>query len=427
MRTNFFDLKRFSAAAALLLVGGATIAPVMAQTPPTAPPPAPGTTTPSPEQAPSGTATPTPAAPTPPPNYAIQYNGLVDGYFLYQFSNPKDATSLTGRVYDVRHLTPALALAELNVFQNAKPGGLGFKATLIAGDTADINHGGLGVGGTGEGRFKNVQQLYGTYAFQGAGGGIDFGKFYTPFGYEVTESNANYNYSRSDVFGLLPFYHFGVRAYTPATHGFVLTGYVVSALIDTPTAGVQDNNKEPSYIGQLNYTDPAGKFSAIETFGFGNEKPFGVTTKTTLSDTDFTYNFTSATLIGLNYFYAKYDPDGDHNNLTDNGYAVYFHQTLTPKTAFALRYSGYSAKQDTPETFTTVDAASEAVVVTPASSFTTKPWEITATYEYKAAANFLTRYEYRHDAANVEAFEGSDGNVTKKDQDTVSVSGVFTF
>ncbi|BDI32339.1 hypothetical protein CCAX7_43900 [Capsulimonas corticalis] len=409
-------------AAAILLVGGASIAPSMAQTPPTAPPPAPGTTAPSPEQAPSGTATPTPAAPTPAPNYDIQYNGLVDGYFQYQFNNPKDATTLTGRTYDVRHLTPALALAELNVFKNAKPGGFGFKTTLIAGDTADINHGGLGVGGTGEGRFKNVQQAYGTYAFAGAGGGIDFGKFYTPFGYEVTESNANYNYSRSDVFALLPFYHFGVRAYTPSIHGLTLTGYVVSTLNDTATAGVQDNNKEPAYIVSLNYADPAGKYSIIESAGFGNDKPAGVTTKTVLSDTDFTYNISAATLVGLNYFYEKYNPDGDNNDQTNNGYAVYFKQTLTPKTAFALRYSGFEQKQDIPG-----QLIQDAAATTPATTTTFRPWEITATYEYKAAANFLTRYEYRHDHANQNVFEDSDGNTTKKEQDTFSVSGVFTF
>lgn len=409
MRTNFFDLKRFSTAAAFLLVGGAAIAPVMAQTPPTAPPAAPGET-PSPAQAPSGTATPTPAAPTPPPNYGIQYNGLVDGYFQYQFSNPKGSAPLTGRTYDVRHLSPTIALAELNVLMNAKPGGLGFKATLIAGDVADINHQSFQVAKPGlEARYKNVQQLYGTYAFKGAGGGVDVGKFYTPFGYEVTESNGNYNYSRSDVYALLPFYHFGLRAYTPAIHGLTLTGYIISAMINTPDAGVQDDNKQPSYIGQLNYADPAGKYSAIETFGFGTEKPFGVTTKAVLSDTDFTYNMNAASLIGLNYFYGKSDPDGPDNNTTVNGYAVYYKQTLTPKTGYALRYSGFTSK-------------------TQGVSPDVKPYEITATYEVKAAANFLTRYEFRHDSVNIDnAFLGSDGTPTKKDQDTVTVSGVFTF
>ncbi|MEO7718368.1 MAG: outer membrane beta-barrel protein [Capsulimonas sp.] len=399
MRTNLIDLKKFSTAAAVLLAVGMTVAPGMAQTPPTAPPASPDTTAPAPEQAPDG-----PAA----PNYEIQYNGLVDGYLQYQFNNPKDSQTLTGRVYDVRHLTPALALAELNVFKNAKPGGLGFKATLIAGDTADINHGGLGVGGTGEGRWKNVQQLYGTYAFAGAGGGVDFGKFYTPYGYEVTESNANYNYSRSDVFGLLPFYHFGVRAYTPTKNGLTFTGYIVSAIIDTPDAGVQDDNKEPSFIGQVNYTDPGGKFVVIETLGGGNEKPFGVTTKALLSDTDFTYNVTSSSLVGFNYFYAKYNPDGADNDTTQNGYAVYFKQTLTPKTGFALRVSGFDSKtQGAPKV---------------------KPYEVTATYEYKAAANFLTRAEFRHDHSNIaNTFLDGDGVGSKKEQDTFSVSGVFTF
>ena len=121
-------------------------------------------------------------------NYGIQYNGLVDGYYLFQTQNPKEQRNLiTGRVYDVRHNTPTLAMAELNVFQNAKPHGLGFKATLVTGDDTDINHYDFegASRGQGEARFKNIQQLYGTYSFGTDGSGADFGKFVTPFGYET--------------------------------------------------------------------------------------------------------------------------------------------------------------------------------------------------------------------------------------------------
>lgn len=372
---------------------------VFAQTPPTAPPPAPDTTQPAPEQAPNT------------PNYNFQYNGLIDGYYLFQFHNPRDTNVLTGRVYDVRHNTPALALAEVNLLKNARPGGFGFKATLTVGDVADINHADFqgGNSGRGEARFKNVQQLYGTYAFAG-GGGIDVGKFYTPFGYEVTESNANYNYSRSLPFAFLPFYNAGGRVYSPNLHGFTGTLYVVNSLFNTTTAGVQEDNNRKDVIGQLNYTDPGGAFTLITTFGYGQDKFIPTQdSKVTLSDTDFTYNLNAAQLFGLNYTYGKINPDGPDNTSRTNGYAVYYKQALTPKTGFALRFSGLETRTD-------------------GANQRTRPREVTGTYEFKPAVNFVSRLEYRHDFTNVDnTFLGGNSTASKKNQDTLSLSGVFTF
>jgi len=363
---------------------------------------------------------PEPAAPTPAPNYNVQTAGLIDGYYEYQFNNPKSAT-IAGRPYDFRHNTPTLSLAELNVFKVAKPGGFGFKATLGAGDTADINGGGNALY---EGRYKAFLQGYGTYSFDG-GAGIDFGKFYTPFGYEVTESNANFNYTHSKAFDLVPFYHSGIRIYTPNMNGLTGTVYVVRSLYNTATAGVADDNKDLAFIGSVNYTDPKGKFVFIESIGGGKDKfnlatgdtsgqvsAFGdVENKVLVSDTDFTYNLDASHIVALNYTYAKTDPDGNSSGVTKataQGWAAYYKQILTPKTAFAVRYSGNEVK---------VDGASEK----------SKPWEATATYEIKPAANFTTRIEYRHDGSNFESFGDSDGNATKKSQDTLLVAGMFTF
>ena len=400
----------------------------------------PGTALPSPTQPaavpnPPGTESgPSPAAPPapapPPTNYNVQYNGLIDGYYLFNFRNPKNVTYGGGHpYYDTRHNSPSLSLAELNVFKTARPSGFGFKATLMTGDTADINHGDLNGAsrGLGEARFKNVQQLYGTYALGGDGAGIDFGKFYTPFGYEVTESNANYNYSRSTAFNILPFYHAGARIYTPIPklNGLTATFFLVNGIYNTPTLGVQNDSKRPGYIGQLNFTDPKGKFTIISEIGFGKQKLGGTVdaggpdTKVLLNDNNFTYNINANQLVGLDYEYARNTPNGAART-TINGYAAYYRQALTPKTAFALRFSGYDQKTDgSGSGETKVDSSS------------TKPYDITATYEVKALSNFLTRFEYRHDHSNQAAFAGTSsdasGNGLKKDQDTVSVSGVFTF
>ena len=345
--------------------------------PATQPPAAPGTTVPAPTQ-------PAPAVPA--PNYSVQYNGLIDGYYLFNFRNPKD-TSGGGHYYDIHHNSPSLDLAELNVFQNAKPGGLGFKATLQVGDVADINSFSSAGSTTGEARYKALGQLYATYAFGADGAGIDFGKFYTPFGYEVVEANGNYNYSRSLPFALVPTYHAGARIYTPVpgVAGLTATFYLVNAIFNSASAGVQDDNKKPGYAGQLNYTDPKGKFVLISELALGKDKfdgSGGPDAKITLNDNNFTYNFNANQLFGLDYVYREIKPDGNPKEKS-NGYAVYYRQALTPKTAAAFRFSGYDDKTD--------------------GSSSTKPYELTATYELKPAANFTTRLEFRHDHSNVES------------------------
>jgi len=398
--------------------------------PATQPPPAPGTTQPGPTQ-PSAAPTPpgttaapgAPAAPpaAPPPNYKLQYNGLIDGYYLFNLANPKNISAGGGHAYyDIRHNSPTLALAELNVFQNAPPRRFGYKVTFLAGDAAGLNDNDFqgASRGLGEARFKNIQQLYGTYAFGTDGSGVDFGKFYTPFGYEVTEANGDYNESRSLAYNLLPVYHGGLRIYTPVPGLSALTAtfYLVNGIYNTPTLGVQNDSKRPGFIGQLNYTDPKGKFTLISELGLGKQKYggtvdlIGPTTKITLNDNNFTYNINANQLVGLDYEYLKFQPDGGPKT-TQNGYAAYYRQALTPKTAFALRFSGYDSKTDGTETV--------------------KPYEITATYEVKPAANFTTRFEYRHDHSNINSFySGNDDLVSgpsKKDENTLELAGIFTF
>ena len=432
-------------------------APATQATPPgpaTQPPPPPGTAQPGPTQpaaapAPPGTATapgaPAPAAPAAAPvNYNVQYNGLIDGYYLFNLSNPKNVSAGAGETYyDDRHNSPALSLAELNVFKTAKPSAFGFKATFTTGDTADINHFDFegASHGLGEARYKNVQQLYGTYALGGDGAGIDFGKFYTPFGYEVTESNGNYNYSRSTAYNYVPFYHAGARIYTPVPGLAALTAtfYLVNGVYNTPTMGVQNDSKRPGYIGQLNYTDPKGKFTLISELGLDKQKDptvigTGLDTKVLVNDNNFTYNFNANQLFGIDYVYRKLTPDGAFKETT-NAYAFYYRQALTAKTAFALRFSGAQDKTDG-FNIPNPSLVEGAPATIQTGSATARPYDITATYEIKATANFLTRFEYRHDNTNYDSgnnlavpfgFYGGDSQPTKSDQNTLSVSGVFTF
>jgi hypothetical protein len=358
----------------------------------------------------------TPAAPAAPAPTATPwtFQGLFDMYFLYDGNVPKGVgtNDITGFSYDEKGSTPTLSLAELNIAKAAPAaGGLGFKTTLIAGDTAGLN-----VVGSNEQRYENVQQLYITLASK-TGAGLDIGKFYTPFGYELTESNANYNYSRSFIFtDLLPVYHSGIRVYTPSYKGLVATVYVVKALLNgDPGAGtgegVYDQNKSYGFIGQLNYTAPSGKFTAIETYGGSADGPNGYQDKDLLSDTDFTLTPDAVDTFGLNYT-NRQDKVQTAGSAQANGFAGYYRRQLTAPVAVAFRAEEIQVKG--PDGSPHIDS-------------------LTATLEDKATKSLLVRLEYRHDDAKVTAVSPYFGEFAAGNpngvatQNTLSLSAVYTF
>jgi hypothetical protein len=335
-------------------------------------------------------------------------NGLFDAYYLYDGNFPKGVGSsqVTGFDYNERASTPTLSLAELNI---SKPvptrGGFGFKTTLLAGDTAtDIAPSGE------EKRYQNIGQLYISYVGK-SGAGIDIGKFYTPFGYEVVESNQNYNYSRSFIFtDLLPTYHSGLRVYSRSYNGLIASAYLVKAInnIDlggSDEEGVHDANKSLGYIGQLNYQSRSGKVDAVETYGGSHDGQNGYQDRVLLSDTDLTFLPDDDDTYGLNYTNRqdKYDigPGARYN-----GYAGYYRRQLTQPYAMAFRVE---------KIFTRIGSVSSN-----ADSFT-------ATFEDKAARNILLRLEGRHDDASIAPFLTGTSNVLGKTQNTLTVSGVYTF
>lgn len=380
--------------------------------PPTAPPTPPDTNIP-----PAGEQ-PQPAA----PNYDVQWTGTVDGYYAYQFHGPKKPVILNqnvglgGTFYLARQNSPTLALVALNVFKNAPPGGVGFKTTLITGDTADINSGGIGVGYGAEARYKNIQQLFVTYAFPG-GGGADFGRFYTPLGFETTEPGGTYNYTRGLNYTFLPGNSTGLRVYSPSLSGLIISGYIVRTVLNSATAGVEDDNGSLGYLTQLNYTAPSGKFNLIGTIGFGKDRAnyvsgdFKTNAKNVISDVDFVYNFSPTTLGALQYSFGDYDPDGGGPDSRNHVYAAYFRNAFTPTTALALRFSYADLKTDATAT---------------AAAYKNKPYEFTATYEIKNTSKLTTRLEYRHDSSDLPAFADGDSNFTKKSQDTALVALIFS-
>jgi hypothetical protein len=372
-----------------------------------APPMAPAMAAPAPAAAPASTATP------------WTYQGLFDGYFAYDGNLPKGSsaptTQITGYDYAEQADTPTLALAELNIAKAAPAaGGLGFKSTLIAGETATLN-----VVGNDESRWENVQQLFVTYALAN-GTTFEAGKFYTPFGYEVTESDADYNYTRSFIFSdLLPVYHVGVSVTSPTYKGFYATGYIVRSILNGDPSGsgegVYDQNKSAGYVAYLNYTAPSGKFTAIETYGGSHDGPNGSTDKLLLSDTDLIVTPDAVDTFGLNYTNRQDVVESDGSAQYD-GFAAYYRRQINTPYAVAFRAEDITSKiSGNPH----VDS-------------------LTATFEDKATKSLLLRLEFRHDDLKDPSstyagtyilntgFVGGNPNGVAT-QNTITLGAVYTF
>src|ERR1035437_1025389 len=166
-------------------------------------------------------------------------NGLVDGYYGFNFNTPANRTNGL-RLFDNATNQFALNLIEVGLDKAPDAGSrLGYDVTLGFGNAMNVvnssDPGGLGFA-------QYLKQAYVSYlAPVGKGLTLTFGKFVTPNGAEVIESNKNWNYSRSLLFNYaIPFYHFGVSAAYTFNDKYSLTGYVVNGwnnLVDTYSSG----------------------------------------------------------------------------------------------------------------------------------------------------------------------------------------------
>jgi hypothetical protein len=218
-----------------------------------------------------GTALPPPPVATPPAQAAqrswrdaITLDGLADTYYGYRFSSAalEDANY---RVFDFAMDSFVINHMKLGLGVKAEPAGLrldiGFGpiAALTSSD------------GAGNGTFQNIQQAYATFALStNTPLTIDVGKFVTSAGAEVIESNRNWNYSRSFLFGYaIPFTHTGVRLTAALSNQFTLQAMVVNGW-DV----IYDNNAAKTFGVSATFAAPTGTTLILNTL-LGIEAPDG--------------------------------------------------------------------------------------------------------------------------------------------------------
>jgi hypothetical protein len=125
-----------------------------------------------------------------------------------------------------------------------------------------------GAGASGPSVWKLVQQAnVGYKAPIGNGLLLELGIFVSPIGPETLPIKDNFNWSRSNLFFALPYYHTGFRATYPITDRWSAT-----AMLCNGWNSVVDDNVELSVSGMVTYT-AADTFSATLLYFGGVERP----------------------------------------------------------------------------------------------------------------------------------------------------------
>lgn len=340
---------------------------------------------------------------------SVQISGHVDTSYTYNFAHPDpSARTNRGRVFDTQAGGFDIQAAELVLekpLSSESP--IGFRTDLFFGDDAEVIHStGLGTGGTPSDSF-DLQQAYVTFrAPVGEGLDLKAGKFVTLLGSEVIESPANWNFSRSYLFGFsIPFTHTGALVSYPLGEWGSVTGGLVNGwdIVD-------DNNNAKSMIGSLALT-PLKGVSFWANGITGAERAADNRNDRSVLDLVASWQPIESLTLMANYDYghessiarAAGTPGGvagfDSANWT--GLALYAKYDLTPKWSLAGRWEWFDDRDGVRTALSTKDGS-----VPNGIDFT----EFTLTSQWTLHEHLLARLEYRHDQADERVFfQGGDG------------------
>jgi Putative beta-barrel porin-2, OmpL-like. bbp2 len=380
----------------------------------------------APAPAPAAETAPPPAAPAPPPDPlaeiksvlgGVSLTGLVDGYYGYNADHPPAPGTIT-EPFSYRRDAFGLNLIELQLDKPVdKSSPLGFRVALGFGDAMNaVNECSFcSSSANGDGDQTGTQYLKEGYlsylAPIGKGLQLDFGKWVTPNGAEVIETNQNWNYSRSLLFYYaIPYYHFGARLKYTFNDKLSVAGYATNGWNNIVSDDSSD--KTGGVTVAYNFTK---KISLTENWMGGPRASVGaggVPFATpghwnNLSDTILSYNPTAKLSLLFNYDYDHQDLDGGAS-VDYNGVAAYGRYQVTPKVAVAVR-GEYLNDHDG---FAT--GAAQHL------------WETTGTLERTyAGGRLISRLEYRHDESNMNFFPYGGSGAAVGTQNTVDGGLIF--
>jgi hypothetical protein len=358
------------------------------------------------------------------PGSPFVLGGYVEAYYQWNFNDPSNGIT-NYRGFDNRHNSFTISNVALDA-QYDDDALIG-RLTLQIGSTPSTYYlaepslpGASGANATGPELWKYLQQAYAGYRFDVGGGlAVVAGLFLSPIGPESMAVRDNWNWSRSNLFFGLPFYHTGARATYALSEQWAVTlaGY-------NGWNSVVDNNEEKSVSAQVTYTHPELAFSALY-FG-GVERPEGSPEGRawrSLLDAHVTWHATPWLSL-----LAHGDVGLENNDFGDSSWAagaLYARLRVAEQLYLAVR--GDMFFEETAE-----DATGTASAI-----FWPADWVAsgTATVDYRPHERASFRLEYRHDQADDDMYFGGnvvgDGTTTpylpnRDSQDTVTL-GVTTW
>jgi hypothetical protein len=331
----------------------------------------------------------------------VDISAFVDAYYGYNFNK----TDPLLRTFDVAHNAFTLAVAEVDLVRapsaNSRIGG---RVDLAFGPNADIVS--SFEPGAGDEVFRNLQQAY-ISVMASEQLTLDFGKFVTPLGAEVIESQDNMNYSRSVLFGFaIPFYHAGLRATYAASEQFTIAGYVVNGWNN-----VIESNSDKTFIGSVALT-PNEQLTWYGNFIVGKEGDFGGTPDEDLLwvfDTTLSFAATEMLTLAANFDYgsaAEADPVTAGDPATFWGIAAYARFQAQEDWAVAGR-------------FEFIDDSSDGWM-----TIGQKAQTFTATSDHTVFEDLIARFEFRFDTTENDFFVDADGDPS---QNQFSLTAGFVY
>jgi hypothetical protein len=362
---------------------------------------------------PASAAVPTaPTAPASAPPVSVTWEGLVDTYYMYNFTGDPSTQGPALRNFDVASNSFSLAYAKLAGGVDSEK--FAFRVDLGFGHTAAIINGASGLGSpqmatTPGGTPSNdqlvahslynnaflVQQAFGTLKLTPAFT-VDAGRFVTSASAEVIEANKNWLYSRSLLFFGVPALHTGVRVNAQINPALKAQLSLVNGWNNDP-----DNNVGKTGGVSLIYSPPeSGLTAAVNTY-FGKEAAGSGGDIRLLVDGVVTKDIDSTLSVGANVDYLK---QGD---LWWVGGALMARYFLSDSLNLAVRGELIKSKAGA---FDGNKAGDDATI-----------YEGTAMLGYVVAKHVEVRAEGRFDGSNKELF--SKGSEPKKNQ----ITGTLAF
>ena len=322
----------------------------------------------------------------------VSLGGYLETFYSVNFAFPSNRlTNL--RAFDNRDLT--FTLSNVALSGKVEQGPLTAIVILQVGTTPSTYYlgepsspGDSSVAPSNAALWQHVQQA--TLAYVGpADLTFQAGLFPSPIGPEVIPIKDDWNWSRSDLFFALPFYHTGVVVSRPLGCGWTAALHVYNGW-----NSVVDNNDTPSVAASVSYASGRVPAAQIMYFG-GNERPTGAP-----EGAPWRHLFDAYAQVAVTERFslmAQLDGGFEHNRLGTSGWiagAAYAKLAVTPELYGAVR----------------ADLFREWVAPGARAIFWPTPWigSFTATFAYKPVARLSVRIELRHDQAKRPVFYGGD-------------------